>query len=514
MRLRRRWLALPVILVVSVLATALATGQITLPGGNDAAAPAGPVPLTREQVRTAMSHPPAPIEFAGFGEPYEEHPLPVSCFDRPTPDGGGTNVLGNAIAGSVLAGGSYRSGDMSLTAQVLRVQSSAAGEVARLLRTPEECNVDGYRRTNEHLSYWGVRLSLAMGDGALAVHEVHRDSEGPHPQGAVTQIEMVAVSGTWLIIASAAGGAPGEPEERDPELDLVAKAKAVVAAPAMLRAVLGPLDRAARTTFAATVQGRPGACSADGLGALLDRTTGLVTPAVLAVHDAACGSENDWLSGYITPIHFRNGRRVTWDAHSTEGDPRADVPTSALAAALEAGPRAVSAGRLVYGSDRWTFAFEPRINTLEGFLGQSDRCGSAARGDDPVCDAAAGRGVVGIDWERPSLASTCDGLPVETRQRLYAFGRDPRVPDLVVRSACRAPTGSWPVDVTVLDGSGSTDAAVVLQNLVPSSCRIAGPVTEEDGVLVVPIERNLCEHEDTGTVLRFHLSEGRYRQEP
>jgi hypothetical protein len=348
-----------------------------------------------------------------------------------------------------------------------------------------------------------------MGDAAVAIHRGERNTESQFPEGAVTSTDMVAVSGSWLAIAG--GGGTSVPD--DPERQLSTQAEGVLAAPALLRKALEPFDALARTNFSRPSTERPATCSAEAMGTgSTARTTGLLAAVVLAVHDAACRADADWLARYVTPIHFRNGRLFTLDAHSTAGDTREGIPFAALAAAIEAGPRPDVQNRHVYTSERWTFLFESRINTLGGFLGMSGQCGQSGW-SDPVCEAAKGRGVVGLDWEPPALAATCDGQPVETRQRLYTFGRNPKVPDVVVRSACRASTGSWPVDVTVLDGAKSGPAAAVLQHLVDTSdCLVTADAYEENGLLVMPVHRDLCAGSWEERTVRYRWDGSRYER--
>jgi hypothetical protein len=511
MRVPRRWLALPVILAVSIAVTAYVRTRLAGDGDGGTPVPAGPVALTQEQVRQALSRPPAPVEFREFSTPLEENPLPVGCFDRFDAVSGGTsNALGGLIAGPVLAAPVYRLGDVSVTVQIMRIRSDAVASAERLLRERSQCTIDGYNGANEPLTYWGTHLPLSMGDAAVAIHRGERNTESAFPEGAVTSTDMVAVSGTWLAIA---GGGGGTSVPDDPERLLSTQAAGVLAAPALLRKALEPFDQLARTNFSRSSKDRPATCSAEAMDSgSMARTTGLLAPVVLAVHDAACRGDADWLARYVTPVHFRNGRLFTLDAHSTAGDAREGIPFATLAAAIEAGPRTDVQNRHVYTSERWTFIFESRINTLAGFLGMSDQCGSSGT-SDPVCEAAKGRGVVGLDWEPPALAASCDGLPVETRQRLYTFARNPKVPDLVVRSACRASTGSWPIDVTVLDGGKSGTSAAVLQHLVSTSdCLVTGDAYEEDGFLVVPVHRDLCADAWEEQTVRYRWDGSRYRR--
>jgi hypothetical protein len=353
-----------------------------------------------------------------------------------------------------------------------------------------------------------------MGDAAFAVHDGFRDTESLFPEGVVPSTEVVSLSGTWLVIAGGGGGGGGDAStDEHPERRAAEQAAGVLGVPSVIRTALRSFDEAARTTFSRPAPQLPGPCTAEALGsAAMTRTTGLYAQLVVAVHDAACREDADWLVRYLTPAHFRNGRPFTLDAHATSGDPRQGIPFRALATALEAGPRPEPANRLVYAFEQWTFVFEARLNTLGGLVGMSDRCGTPGSEADPVCQAARGRGVVGLDWEPPGLAASCDGQPVETRQRLYLYGRNSNVPDVVVRSACRAPTGSWPTDVSVLDGSKSAASAVVLQNLIDTSkCMITSDAYEDEGNLAVPVPRNLCDDTWEDQTLRYRWDRTHYR---
>ncbi|MCY1145372.1 hypothetical protein OWR29_45850 [Actinoplanes sp. Pm04-4] len=463
-----------------------------LPGKHGAAD--GVVPgaekavVTEQQVRDALRDVPAPLSLTEFDSEQEDTgPAPPPfCYDRPIAGGGATDILLNMLTGPKY-GPRYQGAEAGADLVLMRIPEAKAAAVADLVGDLSECHVEGYDFKQYSQDGWATAFPLDMGDAAVAIRKVWRNSEEFIKDGLVAGEELIVVSGTWIVFASSNGSErpdtdEGRGEAVRPDLEL----------PSVVRTALKSLDGVAGTNFSRASSGPAPVCSAEALTEQSFTGARAYSVALLtAVHDAACRHDYKWLSQYATPQFFADGKAYGRSGLFGSVGTRPDL--DALAQAIEAGPTG-SGTRAVYAARGWTFLFEKRFAGVRGFLGQSRQCDSAGTGTDAVCDAAAGRGVAGLDWSPESVAQDCDSGIVDVMQRLYVFNRSKTVPDVLVRSTCRpASTGSLPSDVTLLDGRATTDSSVrVLQTILnKSSAFVLDPLYVRDGILYVVVSRDL-----------------------
>jgi len=502
-RMQRRWLLLPVIVVVvaggtwSIQRMTRAPEPVVAPAASGAA-------LSEQQLRDLLSRPPAPLTFLGFDEEAENNGVspPPWCWARPTEDGlGEQDVLLAQVTGPSYAP-EYRTADTGADILLMRVPPSARTEVTRLLADPAECRAEDYHADTPYTEEWGTSFPVDMGDAARLVRTVHRNPTDSEPLATINYAQLVAVSGPWIVFAtsnsygSAPSKSPGQEEAIvSGEQDAYAgRARSALALPGLVRTALRPLDAAVGTTFSVPPPA-PKPCTAEALGEDdLRNATGAGVTLAVGMHDAACRNDPGWLEEHRAPTFFVNGGlRYGIDAHNTNGDHVPNLP--ALAEAIEAGPLPSAGGRSAFAARGWTFALERRFDGLAGFLGHSNRCATAQASVDAICDAAQNRGVVGLDWEPDGMAAGCDGQPVDIKQRIYLAHRSPSVPDVAVRSTCTpVSTGNRPYDVTVLDGQRSAgDRATVLSSLVTEADGyIVGPLSAGGRTLYIPVEFTLA----------------------
>ncbi|MEW2143240.1 hypothetical protein AB0869_10545 [Micromonospora vinacea] len=508
LRRQHRWLLLPVIVLV-VAGGTWAIQHTTGPPEPDAA-PAAPsrAILSEQELRDLLSHPPAPLTFAGFDEDTESNggPWPPSCTGPPDAEGRSPELFSGKLTAPSYAP-SYRDGDVGVRILLERVLPESRAEVTRLLSDPAQCLPQEYDPANfdpaiPQTQTWETEFPADLGDAARLVRSVNLNPGDSNPLAILGHAQVIAVSGAWIISAVSEFWEPapspdpsGEgPPEETPDPRNPAAVHATLALPGLVRTVLEKFDAAAGTTFAAPPEpAKP--CTGEALGEDdLRNATGPALMLAVLVHDAACRNDAEWLGDYRAPTYFVDGElRTGINAHTTDGKHVPDLP--ALAEAIEAGPAPSAGKRPVFAARGWTFALDPRFPGLSGYLGHSTRCATAAARSDAICDAARNDGVVGLDWEPPGMADSCDGRPVDIRQRLYLTHRSAALPDLAVRATCPSvSTGNRPYDVTVLDGQRSTgDRAEVLSRLVTDGDGyVIGPLDSEDRTLYIPVEGTLA----------------------
>lgn len=515
LRLQRRWLLLPVIVVV--VAGGTWTIQHTTAVREPGTVPAAPsrAALSEQELRDLLSHPPAPLTFTGFNEETESNggAWPPSCTGPPDAEGRPTELFLGKLTGPSYAP-AYRNGDIGISILMKRVPPESRAEVTRLLGDPAQClpkedDPANFDPAIPQTQTWETEFPADLGDAARLIRSVNLNPGDTNPLATLGHAQMIAVSDAWIISAvsesrkptpSADPSGEGPPEEtpdpRDPDA-----VHAALALPALIRTVLKPFDAALGTTFA-TPPDAAKPCTAEALGE--DDLRNMSGPGVMLavlVHDAACRNDAGWLGNYRAPTYFVDGElRAGIDAHNTDGKHVPDL--SALAEAIEAGPAPSAGKRPVFAGRGWTFAMEPRFPGLAGYLGHSTRCATTPGGSDAICDAARNHGVVGLDWEPPGMAGDCDGQPIDIKQRLYLTHRSAAVPDLAVRTTCRpVSTGNRPYDVTVLDGRRSTGGrAEVLSRLVTEKDGyIVGPLSSEYRTLYIPVEGTLAGENRAGS---------------